>query len=401
MRDFRRPDFMKAAVEGKKGHLAFVEILIAFVMFGSSTIMMAFMVTPFLMPYILKSEAFKTFMATGDQMTYMQQVQQLANNIPASIMIAMLIVQILMIAMVIVYCRFIEKRKVFTMGFVKKAGLRSYVIGAAGGFLTMALVWGVNVLTGAISMGSGMKETSVSVIIGFFIGYLIQGMAEEVLCRGYLFVSLSRRYSVVYSAVVSAMFFAVLHTANTGVTLLSLINVFLFGILAALLMIKFENIWVAAGFHSIWNFVQGNVFGIRVSGNRTQPAIIKSTSIQGMEIVNGGNFGVEGGIAVSVVLVACIIVVFKMLQREKKIVKYELGDVIEKMKNQFSLDDEETSGEPPLGHQSPDQQSQPVMHGPEVQLENSTQVVNIDTIKANGNVEIPEDTLYDSNYFKD
>lgn len=37
-------------------------------------------------------------------------------------------------------------------------------------------------------------------ILGYFVGYLVQGMAEEVLCRGYLFVSLSKTFRRVFGS---------------------------------------------------------------------------------------------------------------------------------------------------------------------------------------------------------
>ena len=85
-------------------------------------------------------------------------------------------------------------------------------------------------------------------------------------------------------------------------TLLAYINIFLFGLFLALLFIRFENIWIVGALHSIWNFAQGNLFGIQVSGMQLQPSLIKSDVKEGWELINGGSFGVEGGLAVTVVL---------------------------------------------------------------------------------------------------
>lgn len=419
MRDFKRPDFMRDAIMGRKGHLAFVEVLIALLIFIASTVAMAMVCTPFLMPYVMKMKGFQEFMATGDQTAYMKQVQEMAHNMPPYIMIVMLIVQILMIVVIMAYCRYVENRKIYTMGFVKKGALKGYFMGAFGGFVAITIVWGINCITGALSIESGLDNANGKLIIGFFIGYLIQGLAEEVLCRGYLFVSLSRRYSVTYSAIISALFFALLHGANSGVNLLALVNIFLFGIFAALLMVKYENIWVPAAFHSIWNFVQGNLFGIKVSGNGVQPSIISSTPKQGLSVINGGVFGAEGGIGVTIVLIACIVLTIKLLQRENKIVEYDMSATLSKTLDRMALKEEteeqtsenqifgeqisenQTSENQTSGKQAVSQLSQPTFQRSEKQPEKGAQVVNLDTLKSNRNVEIPEETTFDSNYFKD
>lgn len=160
-------------------------------------------------------------------------------------------------------------------------------------------------------------------ILGYLVGYLVQGMAEEVLCRGYLFVSLSRRHSVVYSAVLSALFFAMLHGANSGLTPLAVFNLFLFGIFAALLLVKCENIWVVGAFHSLWNFAQGNIYGIQVSGNSLQPAILNSSNVKGHGLINGAGFGLEGGLGVTLVLGLGIAYLVHNLNKQGKIVEWE------------------------------------------------------------------------------
>ena len=63
--------------------------------------------------------------------------------------------------------------------------------------------------------------------------------------------------------------------------------------------------------HSMWNFAQGNLFGIPVSGLAGLPSPLRAEVTEGgwQTLVSGGDFGLEGGLAVTVVLVvACTIV---------------------------------------------------------------------------------------------
>ena len=91
-------------------------------------------------------------------------------------------------------------------------------------------------------------------------------------------------------------------------------NLTLFGVFASLYFIKRGSIWGIGAFHSIWNLVQGNFWGLRVSGGATECSVFRTTMVEGRDIINGGAFGPEGGLAVTVVLLAGICV----LLRKKK-----------------------------------------------------------------------------------
>ena len=52
----------------------------------------------------------------------------------------------------------------------------------------------------------------------------------------------------------------------THLTALSLISIVLVGVLMALYMLKTDNIWGVAALHGAWNFTQGNLVGVAVSG---------------------------------------------------------------------------------------------------------------------------------------
>ena len=121
-------------------------------------------------------------------------------------------------------------------------------------------------------------------------------------------VSLTRRYSIPFGIIFNSLFFACLHLLNPGMSVLPFINIFLFGVLASLMFIKTGSIWMCAATHSIWNFVQGNVFGIKVSGNDLIDTVFAGDMISGKEILNGGDFGLEGGLVTSIVLIIAIVV---------------------------------------------------------------------------------------------
>jgi len=211
---------------------------------------------------------------------------------------------------VCLYVKLFERRKMRTLGFVKKGAVLQYFLGIVTGFAIFSAAVLFCSMTGSISITSS-GNVDYLILALYLGGWLIQGMEEEVLCRGFLLTSLSRRYSVTFGVIVNSVAFASLHLLNPGIGILPFINLVLYGVFASILFIKTGNIWFCSAVHSIWNFVQGNFYGISVSGNDPMPTIFKTTFISGKELFNGGAFGLEGGLGVSAVLVlGCIILFF-------------------------------------------------------------------------------------------
>ena len=141
-----------------------------------------------------------------------------------------------------------------------------------------------------------------------FLGFLVQGFSEELLCRGCFMLSVARKNSVAAGILCNALVFAALHLLNSGIGPLPIVNLFLFGVLASLYYLWRGNLWGIAAFHSMWNFTQGNIFGILVSGGDYGVSLLTS-ELTGSALINGGDFGMEGGLAVTAAMVIGIVLV--------------------------------------------------------------------------------------------
>lgn len=317
MKDIKKPQFMLEAAT-KKGHNVFIEIGIALIIFFVGSLSTSIFQVPGMMGYLLKNETYMHMMITGE--IDMQKMMDVVRDLPEWFKILSLLSEIGLIGIILLYCRFLEKRKFKTMGFAAKGMPLQYIKGLLYGFAAFSIAYLICIITGSIKFNGVSSNIIPLYIVGYFAGYLIQGMAEEVLCRGYLFVSLSRRYHVTTSIFVSSLFFACLHSANAGLSFIAFLNLILFGVFAALLLVKCENIWIVGAFHSIWNFVQGDLYGIQVSGMAVSNSIFTSEMVSGREIINGGSFGMEGGIAVTAVLLAGISYIVYSLNKEGKLI---------------------------------------------------------------------------------
>lgn len=312
---------MKEARETSKGHNWAIELLIFLCVVIVASIPIGLVTGIGTSIYLISNPEFTEVMrnSAGNIPKYTETVNNLMQNIPEWITVLMLFCEAIMIGIAFVYCRKIENRKLSTLGFRKDTFISKYLIGLLLGFGFFSIAVLICSLTGSIKITGFSPECSIGLVVAYFIGYMIQGMAEEVVCRGYLLVSISRKYSIPVAVMLSSFAFALLHISNTGVTALAIINLTLFGILAALIMIKEGNIWMVAGLHTMWNFTQGNIFGIEVSGLSQQNSIFNSDMVQSKTLINGGSFGLEGGFAVTIVLLVGIgIVLFRAMSNAKQ-----------------------------------------------------------------------------------
>lgn len=235
-------------------------------------------------------------------------------------MIGSLFATAFMILIPCLFCKLIQKRKMTTLGFKKSGMWKEYGIGLLIGFAMMGGIVLIAVLTKAIELQFNPEITTfygLLNLIVIFIGFLIQGMSEEVLCRGYFLVSLGRRKCNMWMAIVlSSLAFGALHLGNAGIAPLAFLNLVLFGIFAGVYFVKRGNIWGIAAIHSIWNFTQGNIFGVLVSGQDSGTTIFTSTIDESKSIINGGDFGLEGGILTTIVMVVGILIMLQTKQKD-------------------------------------------------------------------------------------
>ncbi len=234
------------------------------------------------------------------------------------VMIPMLFCTALAIFICVIYCRFIEKRPISSMGIRKRCIVPHYLQGMLVGFVMMSVITGISVLSG-INRISLEKNIGAGLIILYFFGYIIQGASEEIIFRGYFMVSVGAKHSPKTALFVSSLAFAAAHLFNPGINLLSFFNIFLFATFAGLYVIYFDDLWGVCAAHSVWNFAQGNLFGISVSGTGQSASVFRVTAENDNILLSGGKFGIEGSlITTAIELVAISLLLFAFSRRKKR-----------------------------------------------------------------------------------
>lgn len=148
----------------------------------------------------------------------------------------------------------------------------------------------------------------VSFII-IFIAVFVQSSAEELVCRGFLYQRLRRSYQNPAIAIIgNSLLFAILHLTNEGVTILSVLNIFIVGILFSFMVCYMDSLWCAMAMHAAWNFTQNILFGLPNSGIVSPYSVFRLDAATARDsFAYNVGFGIEGTLFADIVLIlACV-----------------------------------------------------------------------------------------------
>lgn len=212
----------------------------------------------------------------------------------------------------LLYGKLIEKKTLSEMGLTKRFG--NYFIGAVIGVILPAVSVFAITLTGNIEYQGFFGNADIMMILLLVGGFIVQGAAEEILCRGIVLHTLKERTPTWFAIAVSTILFIIPHWSSLfdGGTIIGIIgaaNLALISIIFSLLTIRFKNIWAACGLHSFWNAILYCILGLNLSGNdETVTAIFNMQSV-GENIWNGGVYGIEASLITTVVLAFAAIMI--------------------------------------------------------------------------------------------
>ena len=205
------------------------------------------------------------------------------------------------------WLKFFEKRPFWTMGYELKNALMQYGRGFLFGTIMFAGAVGILALFKSVDFEQGDPGTQGVAALGgvtlVLFGWIVQGGAEEVLMRGWVLPVIGARTRPWIGLLVSSVLFSLLHLLNPGLSVIAVVNLALFGVFAGFYAMREGSLWGISALHTVWNWVQGNFFGFLVSGTTANGGTVFNLMEVGADWLTGGDFGPEGGLAVTVVLV--------------------------------------------------------------------------------------------------
>jgi hypothetical protein len=150
---------------------------------------------------------------------------------------------------------------------------------------------------------AGTWPEYVAALGGALLFFIIPAAMEEAVFRGYGFQALTQGIGPWPAMVLASAGFSLAHANNPNVNALALANIFLAGIMLGVAYLRTRSLWFATGVHVAWNWAMSALFDFPVSG------LVRDTPLYdvretGADWFTGGSFGPEGGVAVTLAVVA-------------------------------------------------------------------------------------------------
>lgn len=175
------------------------------------------------------------------------------------------------------------------------------------------IITGTLYLPGLYQLKTG-DQNLYNLLVNFVI-FVAVGTSEELLFRGFIQHRLMK-FGPIIALFGSGLLFALVHALNPNVSLLALVNVFLAGCFFGVLMYLTGSLFTAIGAHITWNWVQGALLGIPVSGT-TDSGYFRTIIHGGDSLLTGGQFGAEAALSTTIVLVVLTLGILLYLYKTK------------------------------------------------------------------------------------
>jgi membrane protease YdiL (CAAX protease family) len=207
----------------------------------------------------------------------------------------------------------IERRSFLGLGWT----LDGYTGEALTGFFLAPALLGLAAI--GILLSGHLEWTDIiwepSTLFISFGWMVLIAFGEELVFRGYILGNLMECVPNKWIALgISSVLFAAYHAIAPGIHTLAFINLFLAGMLLGINYIFTRNLWFSFLLHVGWNFFEGPILGFRVSG-ATFPSLFQAEP-NGDLFITGGDYGLEGSMLMTLLLLVAILVLAWAFERK-------------------------------------------------------------------------------------
>jgi hypothetical protein len=198
----------------------------------------------------------------------------------------------------------VERRTWRSYGLpVRQALGKSFWVGALWGFaaitLLLASMYGLGVFDFGHLALHGVRIVKFAGFWGAF--FLLVGLAEDFLFRGYTQFTLSRLIGFWPAAFLLSCTFGLIHLQNGGEQWAGLLAAAAIGFFFCLTLRRTGSLWFAVGFHAAWDWGETFFYSVPDSGTIFPGHLLKS-SFHGPRWLTGGKVGPEGSLLCFVVI---------------------------------------------------------------------------------------------------
>jgi len=189
------------------------------------------------------------------------------------------------------------------------------VVGSIIGFLSLCLAVAIAAAAGGLKFTFSTADLfwpTIRAVVGTGLVFIIAALAEEAVFRGYPLQTLSRARLAWLGVLLTSVPFALAHFWNPNIVRgVTFANTALAGVWLAVAYLRTRNLWFPLGVHWGWNWALGSIFGLPVSGLTLLSHPLMYGKDFGPRWLTGGNYGIEGGVAGTLAIVASILFLWR------------------------------------------------------------------------------------------
>jgi membrane protease YdiL (CAAX protease family) len=226
----------------------------------------------------------------------------------------------------------IERRPNSVYGFGDSRKVTHFFAGLIWGVICLSLLVLTLVKTGLLVIDSRVLFGGNIFRYGaiWLLGFLLVGLNEEYLTRGYVQYTLTRglaglyrwafktRHSAALGFWTAALIFSILfgfgHRGNPGESPIGLLSAGMGGMVFCFSLWRTGSLWWAIGFHTSWDWAQSFLYGVADSGLMIQHRLLTTHPV-GKPILSGGTTGPEGSIFIVAILPVITLIILFTLPR--------------------------------------------------------------------------------------
>jgi len=197
-----------------------------------------------------------------------------------------------------VLTHFLDGRPLGSVGFAFHPRWKNELAtGLIAGTVMILAVAGAESLLGVARFSPAPGPAGRTILAGMwlFLMLMVAAADEELVFRGYPFQRLVEVAGPLLAVLAVSALFGAAHLRNPFQNWISTLNTALVGVLLAICYLRTRALWLPLGIHFAWNFVQGYVLGMPVSGVAFPHGILQA-KISGPFWLTGGAYGPEGSI---------------------------------------------------------------------------------------------------------
>ena len=198
----------------------------------------------------------------------------------------------------------LEHRPVLSYGYRGSARAVRFVSGLGWGFVAISVLVGILWKLGYLGFDAHSLRGETALMDGLLWAavFLLTGLFEETLFRGYLQFTLTRGIGFWWGALLFAVAFGGIHRVNPGESPVGLAAAGAVGLVFCLSLWYTGSLWWAVGFHAAWDWGQSYFYGTADSGMMAQGHLLQEHPA-GPVLWSGGTTGPEGSILIVPLLV--------------------------------------------------------------------------------------------------